>query len=372
MIIEGIFGPGTCTLDPSSNDTNDVIDALSATSGFGTFQANFMMRLRRLKEAYDGHPSMPALLIQVNQVGDRNNWQGAVAELAAIDFFVSDRNWLPNSPQLDVNIDVSDSLASKFGMKVANLDVHFEHFDVYSDVKVLKDNVTEILEGIYGDIWPGTRPLIKPEYPKDTSSDDVKAKRPYLLDLLRREIDDGKQPIFIDCSSVVDGLKIRLRWTGGVLAAESSYSPYKYANEFHRLPLQHAKKFVISRPFFLTFVIFPWFNSIVTDFCDDNKTFYRSLARRVFCQYKHDASLFSSMFRKYSGAETIYEVSQELGAILFLEDKSINGENLDATNVIGYYYENPNGHRAPSNGTMGDYLRGCIRGDYDDFKHDNY
>ena len=333
---------------------------------------NFVARLNRLKDAYEGHPSRKNLLDKVNNIGrQQNNWQGAAAELAAIDFFCSARDWLPELPCLDVNIPVSESLAGKFGKKEANLDVHFKHFDIYTDVKVLKDNVTQVIERIFQKIWKNHRPMVLVEYPNDVSVDDVKDHQKALCDHLRTELAACKKPEIVDCTSIINGLKILLGWNEGVLTAESTYSPYKHAKELHRLPMQHAKKFVLSRPFFLTFVVFPWFNNVITDFCGQNRTFYRSLARRTFCQYSRDPTLFSTLFKKYTGTERVHEVMQELGGILFLEDECITSDSSDST-VKAYYYENPNAKRPVMTGIMHDYLIGCVSGDIDDFRYDNY
>ena len=103
-IVDRIFGTDSCTLDPTSTETTPIIGALSNTTGFTRFQMNFVDRLNRLKDAYKGHPSRNSLLTQVNEIGNPKNWQGAAAELATIDFFCSDRDWLPESPRLDVKI----------------------------------------------------------------------------------------------------------------------------------------------------------------------------------------------------------------------------------------------------------------------------
>ena len=370
-LVDGIFGMGSCTLDTKSAATNPIIGALSDATCFATFQLNFSARLKRLKDAYDGQVSQDSLLTQVNEIGNPNNWQGAAAELAAIDFFLGGREWLLESPCLDVDIPVSESLAGKFGMKKANLDVYFKHFDTYTDVKVLKDNVTEIIEGILQEVWNNGRPMVGVEYPNDVSVDDVKKHRIALGDHLQSVLGANTIPETVDCTSIVDDLIIRLRWQGGVLVTESTYSPYKHAKELHRLPMQHAKKFVLSRPFFLTFVVFPWFNNVITDFCGINRTFYRSLARRTFCQYRYDSTLFSGLFQNYTGTETVHEVMEELGGILFLEDECITSDSAEST-VTAYYYDNPNAKRPVMTGFMQEYLIECVGGEIDDFRHDNY
>ena len=374
-IVDQIFGAASFTPKEPHTQTTPIVQALSdTTASFKTFQVNFRDRLSRLGSAYEDHPSCESLLTQVKEVGDPNNWQGAAAELAAIDFFCRDRDWLDEAPHLDVSLPAAESLACKFKMQQANLDLHFQEFDVYTDVKVLKDNVTEVIDGVLDEIWPSGKPMVLPEYPSDLDVKDVGENRNALVKHLRAQLAALGKPTVVDCTSIVDDLRFRLEWTCGPLFAESSYSPYRHAMELHRLPMHHAKKFTLARPFFLTFVVFPWFNSVITDFCDGNRTFYRSLARRVFCQYRSDPTLFSALYKKYTGAETVHEVMKELGGILFLEDRSISSESSDST-VKAYYYGNPNANRPVMGGLMEDYLTGLIgsvRGEIDDFRYDNY
>lgn len=257
-------------------------------------------------------------------------------------------------------------------MAKANLDVHFSAFDVFTDVKVLKDNVSEILTRMYSKIWQDSRPLIHAEYPIDAGYEQVEAAHGSLLAKLRSAVENGRKPPRIDCSDLVVGLSFRLDWSRRIMVSESSYSPYRHAKQAHRLPFIHAKKFVTDRPFFLTFVVFPWFNGVITSFRGSNKVFYRALARRVFCQYANDVTPFVQWFPEFKGSETVSEVSRCLSAILFIEDNSIVGSDAGATNVVGFYYENPNGRHPPTRGMMDGYLQALARGDYDRFQHDNY
>jgi hypothetical protein len=352
--------------------SNPVIGALASTTDFDKFRKNFIARLGRLNESYRAHASRQALLTQVNQVADPQNWQGAVAELAAYDLFNSKRDFLVESPYLDVRIDVNYSLGRFFGMQEANLDIHFKDFEVFTDIKVLKDNVTEILYGIKRQVLPNPRPLVIFEYPRDIGYELVQSKRPQILRIFKIALGDGRTPGEIDCTQAVPGLVARLNWNQGMIIAESGYSPFKHAEELHKLSFHHAKKFVTSHPFILTFVIFPWFNSIINDFCEANTIFYRAFARRVFCQYQADPTAFSSLMPGYSGSESISEVSEYLGGIFFVEDRSIEGDDPNDTNTQGFYYENPNAILRPSQGAMDMYLRQVATSLYDDFSHDNY
>ena len=372
QIVDSIFGPGSSNLNSRVQSSSPVIGALASTTDFEKFRRNFISRLTRLNESYQGHASRQALLTQVNQVADPQNWQGAVAELAAYDLFNSKRDFLGESPELDVIIDVNNSLGRFFGMQEANLDIHFRDFDVFMDIKVLKDNVTEILYGIKRQVLPNPRPPVIFEYPRDIGYELLQSKRQQILNIFQIALGDGNTPGEIDFTHEVPGLVARISWNQGIIMAESSYSPFKHAEELHKLSFHHAKKFVTSHPFILTFVVFPWFNSVIHDFCEANTIFYRAFARRVFCQYQADPTAFSLLAPRYSGSESISEVSKYLGGIFFAEDHSIEGDEPNDTNIKGFYYENPNAILRPSEGIMDMYLRQVATSLYDDFRHDNY
>jgi hypothetical protein len=317
--------------------------------------------------------SRKELLTQVNLVADSKNWQGAVAELAAYDLFNSKRDFLCDSPKLDVSIDVNDSLGQFLGMKEANLDIHFADFDVYSDVKVLKDNVSEILEGIRKEVLPSpSMPLVKFQYSMDIGYELAQAKRQQILRTFQDALINGRMPDHVDCTAEIPGLVALLDWTRGMLMTESSYSPFRHAEELHKLPIHHAKKFVTTRTFFLNFVVFPCFNTVKNELCKSNTVFYRSFARRVFCQYKNASAIFRSWNPRYSGLETVSEIAKHLGGIFFIEDHSIDGIDPNNTNTKSFYYENPNATRRPSETTMDLYLRQVATNGYDDFSYDNY
>lgn len=372
QIVNSIFGPGSFTLNSNAQSSNIILDALASTTNFGNFRSNFNARLVRLDQSYRDHKSRQALLTQVNLVADPKNWEGAVAELAAYDLFNSQRDFLSESPALDVTIDVKDSLGRFLGMQVANLDIYFQDFEVYSDIKALKDNVSEILNGIKRQVLPSPIPLLIFEHSKDIGYELVQSKRQQILHIFQNALSAGNKPKEIDCTGEVPGLVAHLDWSPGLLMTQSSYSPFRHAEELHKLPFQHAKKFVTSQPFFLTFVVSPWFNSVINDFHESNATFYRAFSRRVFCQYQASRKVFSELIPRYSGPETISEVAKYLGGLLFIEDHSIQGVNPDDINTRSFYYENPNAIFRTSKTTMDIYLRQVATSIYDDFEHDNY
>ncbi len=372
QLVDEIFGAGSATFETSSTETNPIIGALHATDDFQQFRANFRRRLERLGSVYGGsHSHRPTLLKAVNEIAYANNWHGAAAEVAALDYFLSARDFLPDEPELDVYIDGQRTFHRLLGHTGdANLDLHFAEYDCFTDVKCLKDNVKELLEGIYAEAFSEPAPSVHLEGRLDMDPDVVRTNRAALLRELRAAVAGGAKPPYI--RSEVVPISFRLRWDPGVLVSEGSYSPYRHAREWQRLPFGHAKKFVRDAYCFITFVSFPWFNGLITDFGDSNRIFYRSMARRVFMQHRHDNRSFSELAPKFQGTETIHEVSQVLGGILFLEDDAILGANPAAINVRGYYYGNPNAHKRPHEAGFVDYLHSLNLKAFDDFGNDNY
>jgi hypothetical protein len=334
-VISRIFGPAAVSVDSSSNDTNPIVSALNSKDNFAQFQTNFVNRLKRLEALYAGHASRKQVILQVNEVASRN-WPGAVAELAAFDFFGMATGAVPN---LDVNIAGNRTYTAALGNSgPANLDIEFADIGVYTDVKVLKDNVRELLEGIYKEVWPLKRPLIAHEFPLDANEKTIREKRMAVVSELKTA--DSAKLTSVRSNSVTD-LSFRLEWATGAVLTEGIYSPQRHAEETEKLPFLHIKKFVRDQPFFLTFVSFPWYNNRITSFDSSNLRFYRALANRVFCAHKTAPPLMSAWSPKFSGAETVYDVSRSLTGLLFLEDQSISSISA-GTGVAAYYFGNRN------------------------------
>lgn len=153
-LINGIFGFGTASFNSKLSTSNNVIGALNHVGKFSRFEKNFIVRLKRLHRIYGGHGNLlKRILIQVNEIASEKNWQGAFAELAAFDHLNNDllatNNYLFDPIIADVTLPKEQSFAFELNKKETNLDGYIEEFDIYFDIKVLKDNVAEILEGIY-------------------------------------------------------------------------------------------------------------------------------------------------------------------------------------------------------------------------------
>jgi hypothetical protein len=374
-LVDNIFGLGSSKpIAKPSKQNNHVMDALGSQLDYQDFQANFKARLNRLNTYYQCHISQRDLLDQVNNISGSNTWNGAFAELSAIDFFNMKSNSFFTPPHLNIDINVSRSLASSYGMKQANLDLCFgyKNLEIFTDVKILQDVSSELFNKIYEVVWPNKAniPLIKDEYPYDSDYVPIRDNQNQIQDLIKNSI--NSKPTVIDCTSIVPGLKFRLDWTNNFNWSQTCYCPYRHAEQFHHLPFVHAKKFVKSNPFFLTFVIFPWFNGMINNPINSKKTFYRSLSRRVFCQYQNKRKSFKTFNTKFSTSETFSTISKYLSGILFLEDNTISSSTPNEVNVDGYFFYNPNAKHKLSGGLFDSYLHTLNIIHYDDFMNDNY
>lgn len=376
-IIDEIFGTGTTTFAVTDTHTNHVIGALNNPE-FHEFIANFRARLYRLKMIYGTHPEyLKEILVQVNEISSVKNWEGAFAELAAYDHLNGDilklKTYIYNPIKPNVTLPNNESFALELGKKATNLDGLVEDRTLYFDVKCLKDNVTEILEGIYKELKThlGVDISIIAENALDTSYDDYKSKRRQLLDELKTGLTVAKKETYLR-SKVIKNLSFRVRWKPGVNMGERTYSPFSHAESFHKSIFNYANKFMKNEPTVIVLVVFPWYNLVVSDFSNANIDFYRALSRRFFCQYRLDSTKFKEFNSSFTGQQTIFEVSNHLSGIIFLEDNTIKGNDPNITNVKSFVYLNPNAVNSLSRSLARDFIMGLHNSAYDDFENDNY
>ncbi len=82
---------GAASFDVRDAGANSVIGAVARDDQFGQFKAAFESRLRRLHAAMTANTTLrKPLMTAINLVADKDNWDGAFAELSAIDYFLAD------------------------------------------------------------------------------------------------------------------------------------------------------------------------------------------------------------------------------------------------------------------------------------------
>lgn len=375
QLCDEVFGVGAIQIKPAPS--NNVIGTLRHLDDFHEFKKNFRQRLIRLRKRFEGTNAYHALQEQVKQVADPKNWEGAYAELVAYDVMWNDHVITPM--ELDKTLDVSESYAGEMGHKETNEDGFLPDYGLYFDVKILADTVGTILKGIIDDAIVNSAQTancdILPEYPLDDDDEDYGGPNRRLL---MKELTD-----FLNAnntmtagrrffrSGVIPELAYRVHWGGGVNSAMGEYSPYRHAEKTRHLVFKrYTKKIMKNEMFMLVLVKFPWYNNRISSFIDADHVYYRSLARRTFCGYLNDGTTMNSIVPKFSGAETIDEVSRHLAGIIFIDDNSIK-EDSYSCNVI----MNPNAlnvHSIAEHYLMSLVENGDKRGLYDDLKYDNY
>jgi hypothetical protein len=377
-IVEQIFGIGTATFNCNTNYSNNIIGALNRNDDFELFRANFRRRLRRLEHVYHSDPkSLAEILNAVNNTARRGNWQGAFAELAAFDHLNnhSSRHSVLQDPiRLNITLPASRSFAEELGGAATNVDGFVEDFGLYFDVKCLKDNITEILEGIYNELEDRlgvSRLAINAEFDKHASYLDYRNKRRDLRDELFSEVNKLPRPTIV-VSRIIDKLTYRIQWHSGISCSTSSYHPFEHATLYHKTVFDYANKFIKTNRSVIVLVSFPWYNGIITDFANSNIRFYRAMARRVFCQYLNENSLFQTIKPEFNGTQTIHEVSRHISGIIFLEDNTILSEDPNQSNVKSFVYYNPNAIHSIQSSTARSYITSLDNDDFDDFEFDNY
>lgn len=377
QIINSIFGAGTSKFDTAKNDSHNVIGALNHVQ-YDSFKANFTARLKRLKSIYDASPtSLQKLIVQVNEIASIKNWQGAFAELAAFDHLNNDllekNNFLFSPIEIDVTLPKEESFALELNKQEANLDGYIDEFGLYFDIKVLKDNVGEILDGIYKDLQTGRQDLlnIAAEYDLGLSYGILQNQRNQLRTELLEVLDGNKKPRNFR-SKVIPDLSFVFTWERGVSTAIRTYTPFSHAKNHHKNIFIYANKFLKKHPTFIIYVSFPWYNQVLNS--KNNDAFFRSYARRVFCQYLNHSTSFSTISPGFSGTDSLYDVSTYLTGIIFLEDDTILSHKPDITNVKSSIYLNPNAKNAlPGAGSMvNGFLHKICNNAFDNFEDDNY
>ena len=243
--LDKLLGNGTATFDKSKWHTNNVIGALNRKQ-FSGFTSNFDERVRRLKNWFQGNIKAEQFVIRaLNELSSDKNWDGAYAEIAAVDYFATVCKITAKHMDFDVVQPANRTLASEMGMK--NIDYDFALCQRFCliDVKTLSNKSKQIIDSVIHDAKTelGLSNLrVVSFFNADTDYNHLRDNRKLLVHELSRAIVDPKKPTEIR-SRVITGLKYQLVWSNGIYSSVSTYSPEQHATKHHTLLFQHAKKF---------------------------------------------------------------------------------------------------------------------------------
>lgn len=345
--VDNIFGAGSAKFNIAKTDTNNVIGALANPQSFAEFTANFEERLRRINAAIQSDPSLRKDVIgAANRVAE-DEWDGAYAELCALDYFLAAPLTGPGNIGLDQTVPASDTLASEMGMQNANHDMRLKTLGVSMDTKNLSDKTGQILDGIFDEFRKAKgiqSMMIMPTYDHDDDFTPYAANRPQLLAELESGVDvNGRTPRLT--SQVIPGLSYEFAWNAGAYISASSYSPVEHATRHHTLLFGHIKKFSRTEPTVIVYVMFPW--SGETAFLGFGKdTFQTEFGKQFFNNYLGSADLAKSFNRKVTSNITAADVTKHLSGVIFLDDKSATAKDPKQINVEASFVWNENAVRS--------------------------
>jgi hypothetical protein len=343
-LVDRIFGNGSATFNTTVAQSNNVIGALARPTEFANFKKNFEARLQRLNTAVLTDPSLrKEVLAAVNRIVDAG-WDGAYAELTALDYFLAEPETGPGKILLDRTVPATQTLASEMGMQNANHDMSFPALGVSMDTKLLSDKTGEILEGIFKDFRSAkgiNNLLIVPSYDLDSDFVHYSANRGELLKELTNGVDTITQPNGL-ASAIIPGLSYRFAWRSGVYCGEGTYSPLEHAQHHHTLLFGHAKKFSRHEPTIIVFVIFPWSGEKVFPFEDSKRTFFKQLGQHFFNDYLGSSDSASKYNRKFKSSLSAGDGTRHLSGVIYLEDGAIMATNSDQLNIDASYIWNEN------------------------------
>ena len=361
-LVEQVFGKGAVSFNKTGDSSNNVVGAIHNLDQFERFKANFRARLERLNSVYSTNPAkLKKVIVTVNDIARTSNWEGAIAELAALDYLHRGAS-LSSPVETDVDLPASRTYAEELGKKEANIDAYVSDVNTFFEMKVFKDTVEDMLKNVYAQLRKhfDTNDFdILAQYDHSMHAEDINHQS--LLTEMKSGIAKGQSKSYK--SQTVKNLDFRILWGAGVNIAEQTSDPLSRAEKYHQMVFKNADQFVKDAPTVLIYVVFPWYNLKVNEFGGANEIFYKAFCERVFCQYRGSSANFRSVIPKFNGGDTIHDVACTISGIVFLEDDTVLSDNPSITNIKSYVYVNPNAKNGLMQTAALDYissLHNCV------------
>lgn len=384
----------------SRDNTNKCIATLNRKP-YNLFAYNFLARLRRLREKFDGDFSaINSIAERVKNIGEARNsqWAGPYSELVALDFYsqFSGQGSTPLSGQflnlsyinlIPVKNHPSSIPALNGQKRVIDIDLclHLKNDLVYTDVKsfncIHQNILDEVIEAVEEYSLVTLRKSIMVGVDNLSSLDytEVKAhlghEKKKIYSALARAVSENKRVLRYESQSgIVFTFRIEYSDT---ISTVKEYSPFAMAEAYKYKFLDYGAKLLDNEYSIITMVRNPWFNEETVDFGNFNSMFYRSLARRTFIELNRiesPAATFSSGYR--TDKISVKDVAQNLAGIVFIDDESPRFKKMDKLYSV-YIYLNPNyrNKKPLTIRRLEKYFRNEMEiqiKDFDDFRWDNY
>ena len=350
FLVKKYFGEDIVIGDKSV--TNNCISALVNENNFQEFKKNFEERLERLSNKISDISQRRDIIEKVKNLAEKTGykWSGAYSELVALDFFLASDYIM--EPRFINHFDVfnyPNCLAARNNRLNIDIDFSFElRLNKYfTDIKSLIPTQIEVLDIIIDNVIKKSsnkKILIgvddfKPESLIDFQEVVAKEKKS-IEDELLKAIQTNETRLMYKTNK---GFQYNFNISyDGMLSTMHSKSPYELAKFDKYKYLNYYDKLLDKDYSFLTFVVNPWFNRQLNDFCNFNEFYYRSVSRRVFCEFKNDNTPAGMYFNDIKNLSiTISDISKSIAGILFIEDKSVK-KDPDGLLYKSYLYLNPN------------------------------
>lgn len=275
---------------------------------------------------YEGYHSSAIALLGTQLFGRQTD--GAYGELFVYDWLVRTR--LPATMQ--ITLTAKDVLCGNGSELDGVFDLHGNK--IYFDVKSfgLSQRIVEALKKRLEALLPERTVFVEESWdvPVTTLQELASKARRIAQSLQTRNCyRDGR-------------ILIRVAPKKPVSTSSRELDPYLLAEQNATYPLRYAHKFTRSAPFILIFVIHPWLGGLDLhhDFADYGSIFTRSLARRVFMQFRADAEPVQTLARQVLDSTSIAESTRLLSGLLFLNawpEKSATTTDAPPS----WFYANP-------------------------------
>lgn len=363
-------GASITRLTAPLNDLTGAIEMHAADPReFADFQAHLKGRLVRLRGTVARHPAIaPHVGGRLRDLAGRS-WQGAWAELSAIDVVGADAS------ALAVEVPINTTLGIRHGVRASYLLDGLvggdPEFGLPFEVKIWRSRIETQLRRIGDAVIKRDGKPIMPNYDRSLAT-------PHLDQSLVNEIADA-----IVSAQQSGGATLRhaelpgvdFRWPGGgVRISEHSYDAYRRAQESELLVLEKAEQLRDDGANLRVYVTHPWIDLESTSYFSQPKTLFRSLARRVFCRLTRDLRPIENVLPASALAGkgvTVADVAMRLGGLMFVVDQPSDASG-PTSRTDRYLYLNPNVRRENSIDIQWEHYVDRRLTDFDDFAHDNY
>ncbi len=354
---------------PFNNLTGAIETNAADPREYREFTMHFRERLRRLRVMVARHPAVAAHLADRLRGLTRGSWEGAWAELSAIDVIGRDAS------AFAVEVPIAGTLGIRHGVRASyaldGLVGGDPEFGLPFEVKAWRSRVETQLRRIADAVEKRGGKSIMPNFDRSLAVT-------HLDQALVNDIADAIVSMQRSGGAVLRRAELPgvvFRWPkGAVRISEHSYSPYRRAEESEWLVLEKAEQLRDDGSNLRVYVTHPWIDLDSTSSFQQPKTLFRSLARRVFCRMTRDTSPIESALPSSELAGkgvTVADVATRLGGLMFVVDQPSDTSGPTSRTDL-YLYLNPNVRSENSIEIQRErYINNRLT-DFDDFANDNY